>query len=272
MGGSHQQNHVSSALIHQYSPNNGTDSGQDTAAVEEGSEMLFARMTDASPEETTSEPYRDSGRTFYLGEAFSLAFVVKTVCSPSGDSLDHKVHYPIPRSVDDSARNVFHDKSLAAEDLAALRAKGAYDLPPKQVGEKLLLTFFESFYPAYPVFDRKEIAVLYKEGRLSYLVLHTIFYIAITICDDDLLHATGFANRYQARLAYYVRAKALYDADQERDKVKLTAVLFLLGFWWQGPEDQKDSWYWLGAAISLGQTLGMHRSYVLHSLAETPNI
>ncbi|RDL35491.1 uncharacterized protein BP5553_07422 [Venustampulla echinocandica] len=226
-------------------------------------------MADASPEQQTSEAYRESGRTFYLGEAFSLAFVVKTVCSPSGDNTEARVHYPIPKSVDDTARNVSHQKSLIPEELTLLRAKGAYDLPPKDVSEKLILAFFESFHPAYQVFDRGEIAALYEQGRLSFLVLQTIYFIASTVCNNDLLRAARFNNRSQAQTTFYLRAKSLYDFDQERDKVRLTAVLFLFGFWWQGPEDQKDTWHWLGAAISLAQTLGMHRSTVRSGLSPT---
>jgi hypothetical protein len=253
----YDQDNGQSAPI-QYSPSSSTD--RRAAQAEEGSEMLYARMADASTEQTITESYRDSGRTFYLGEAFSLAFVVKTVCSPSGDTTEDRVHYPIPRSVDDSARNVFEETTLRPEQIVMLQAQGAYTLPSRNIGERLFLTFFESFYPAYPVFDRSEIIESYENGRLSFLMLQTIYYIAATLCDEALLQEAGFINRYQALITYYVRAKALYDADDERDKVKLTAVLFLLGFWWKGPEDQKDSWHWLGASISLAQTLGMHRS------------
>ncbi|KAK5001611.1 hypothetical protein LTR39_006911 [Cryomyces antarcticus] len=36
--------------------------------------------------------------------------------------------------------------------------------------------------------------------------------------------------------------------------------LFLMSFHWTRPTDQKDTWHWLGATISLALTLGMHRS------------
>lgn len=101
---------------------------------------------------------------------------------------------------------------------------------------------------------------MYDRNEASLLVLQTIYFIAVSICDDDLLDRVGFTDRYQARRVFYLRAKGLYDADYEKDKVILAAVLFLLGFWWQGPEDQKDTWHWVGCAISLAQTLGMHRS------------
>jgi hypothetical protein len=224
--------------------------------------MLYARIADTCAERTASESNPVGRRTYYLGETFSLGFVVKNVCSPDGTSRQDRVHYPIPSSVDDSARGAFHDEKLSSEELAVLKAKRVYDFPRKDIGEKLFRAFFVDFFPAYPVFDRREIEALYNQDKLSPLVQNTIYFIASTICEEQLLQQCGFSERSQARTTFYLRAKALYDADQERDKVKLTAVLFLLGFWWNGPEDQKDTWFWLGAAISLGQTLGMHRSLV----------
>uniref|UniRef100_A0A0D2Y6K0 Zn(2)-C6 fungal-type domain-containing protein n=1 Tax=Fusarium oxysporum (strain Fo5176) TaxID=660025 RepID=A0A0D2Y6K0_FUSOF len=58
--------------------------------------------------------------------------------------------------------------------------------------------------------------------------------------------------------------KTLYDAGHEKDATHLTAALHLLSFWWLGPSDQKDSWYWHGCAVTLAQSLGMHRSPTWH--------
>lgn len=33
-----------------------------------------------------------------------------------------------------------------------------------------------------------------------------------------------------------------------------------MSFWWATPVDSKDTWHWLGIAISLALTIGMHRS------------
>jgi hypothetical protein len=58
----------------------------------------------------------------------------------------------------------------------------------------------------------------------------------------------------------YNRAKDLYDADYETDKITVSQALFLMSFWRAGPLLEKDTRHWLGAAISLAQTKGMHRS------------
>lgn len=95
---------------------------------------------------------------------------------------------------------------------------------------------------------------------MSMLVLQTIYLLALTVCREELVIKAGFPDRATARRMHYLRAKALYDVDYEKDRNNFAAVLFLLGFWLAGPEDQKDTWHWLGSAISLEQTLGMHRS------------
>lgn len=36
-------------------------------------------------------------------------------------------------------------------------------------------------------------------------------------------------------------------------------TLVLLSLWWKAPNEPKDGWHWLGLAISLARTLGLHR-------------
>lgn len=97
-------------------------------------------------------------------------------------------------------------------------------------------------------------------GRASPLVLQTIALLGFTMGSDELVRAAGFSDRCTARKTHYLRAKALYDADYENDRMNLVAVLLLLGFWWASYDDQKDTCYWVGCATTLAQSLGMHRS------------
>jgi Fungal specific transcription factor domain len=224
--------------------------------------MLFARLAES---DTKSETTRitNSGRSVYLGEPFSLAFVVQRVCSPSeADSTSNKMHYAIPDTVDEKARNLFYDHKKEREEFEFLRHRGMFDVPEKSVSDKLIHVYFDCMHPAWPIFDRDKFARLYEENMLSPLVCQIVYFLAVTLCDESLLHEAGFKSRYKARIAFYTRAKALYHADYERDKVTLVSALFLMGFWWGGPVDEKDTWHWLGDSIGLAQTMGMHRSSV----------
>jgi hypothetical protein len=219
--------------------------------------MLFARITETSPGEDQTELPVSNGRTFYLSEPFSLSYMVNVVCSPPGSAQGAVVHFPIPASVSERTGDGIY---MGAAQKEYLKSCKAFEMVKKPVSDELLRLYFEYFHPAYPVFDRNVFAALYRVDRLSPLVMQTIYYIGATLCDEELLRGAGFTDRSDACITFYLRAKALYDCDYERDKVTITAVLFILGFVWQNPEDQKDSWHWLGHAISLAQTLGMHRS------------
>ncbi|TPX11539.1 uncharacterized protein E0L32_007750 [Thyridium curvatum] len=124
----------------------------------------------------------------------------------------------------------------------------------------IVSAFFRSVHPGFPVLDRSAFELRYHQGTASLFLLQTVFFLSATVCDDNIFEGSQIGNRAQARRAFYNRAKLLYDADYETDNTLLTACLFLLGFWWQRPQEQKDSWHWLGCAISLAQTMGMHRS------------
>ncbi|KAG8674249.1 hypothetical protein FPOAC1_000213 [Fusarium poae] len=94
-----------------------------------------------------------------------------------------------------------------------------------------------------------------------------MFLVAFIFCDEDLIRDAGFGDRVAARKYHYLRAKTLYDVDHETDGDILAASLHLLGFWWNGPDDQKDAWFWLGCATSYAQSLGLHRSTVASRLS-----
>lgn len=234
--------------------------------LREGPEMLYARMVDSQPSEREPNFQADNARSFYMGESFSLSFVVNSIYNSPGQGANVKRHYPIPTNVAEHARDAAEGlKDSDPATISYLEMRGAFSLPPRDVSDELIRVFFKSFHPAYPVFDRQAFCALYRQGSVSFLAIQTIFFLSFTSCSDSLLQRAGYQDRLTARRTCYLRAKALYDMDYEKDKVQLAAVLFLLGFWWEGPEDQKDTWHWLGSAIGLAQTLGMHRSYVFLS-------
>jgi hypothetical protein len=54
--------------------------------------------------------------------------------------------------------------------------------------------------------------------------------------------------------------KLLYDFDYESDRLILVQGLLLMTYWYETPDDQKDTWHWMGVAISLAHTIGLHRN------------
>ncbi|GAB1193448.1 hypothetical protein APSETT444_002664 [Aspergillus pseudonomiae] len=203
------------------------------------------------------------------GEPTSLSYVVEVVYSPNDGSTEPlKVHYPIPASIADRP-----DTNHAPRLEEPVSLQEAFIMPPRNVADQLIQAFFRKLHPAFPVFDRQRFTRLYHQGQASPLVLQTIFFLGFTVGSEELVHTAGYSERATARKTHYLRAKALYDADYENDRMNLVAVLLLFGFWWAGPEDQKDPCHWIGCAIALAQSLGMHRYNTLvvtDTLASTP--
>lgn len=54
--------------------------------------------------------------------------------------------------------------------------------------------------------------------------------------------------------------KCLYDMDKGTDKLILIQAVILLGFWYSDVQDHTGAWYWIGIAISLAQSIGLHRA------------
>ncbi|KXH31889.1 hypothetical protein CSIM01_02441 [Colletotrichum simmondsii] len=187
----------------------------------------------------------------------SLSYIVEVVHRPKDGSTEPvKVHYPIPACIaDQSAYN--HVPKV----IETISLQEALTMPAPHIADQLIRPFFEIMHVAYPVFDRENFSRQYRQGQASPLVLQAMFLLGFTVCDDSLIEEAGFTDRATARRTHYLRAKALYDAEYESDHMNLVAVMLLLGFWWAGPEDQKDNCYWVNCAATMAQSLGMHRSH-----------
>ncbi|KAF4345614.1 cutinase transcription factor 1 alpha [Fusarium beomiforme] len=224
---------------------------------------LTAEAT-ARSNESDSQQQSLSGndRSYFLGDSSSLSYIVEMICSPrSGVSEPVKVHYPIPASIADRA------VVPTRPQVEPLGIQDALTMPSKEISDRLVYTFFEIIHPPYPVIDRRAFSEAYKQGKASPTLLHAMYLATFILCDESLIEAAGFSDRTAARKHHYLRMKTLYDVDHETDRNALTAAVFLLGFWWNGPDDQKDSWFWLGCATSCAQSLGMYRSAVSSRLS-----
>ena len=191
----------------------------------------------------------------YTDDSSTLHYVIELSHRPEGGSTEPlTVHHPIPASI--AVRPGTESNQLETP----VSLQEALTLPASDILRRLIYTFFDKIHPAYPVFDRERFTHLYSTGQASPMVLQTICLLGFTIGSDELVLAAGFTDRATARKTHFLRAKALYDADYESDRMNLAAVMLLFGFWWAGPDDQKDTCHWVGCAVSYAQSLGMHRS------------
>jgi hypothetical protein len=148
--------------------------------------------------------------------------------------------------------------SRRARKIEQLTREGAFDFPEPAVCEMLLQAYFEWFHPCFPVVDRVEISKSCNDKTISPLLLQSMLFIGASLCNDKALHDAGFHDRYETKFLFYDRGKEIFDAECETDSLSKMQAVFLLSFWRSTPGHEKDTRYWLGAAISLAQTGGLH--------------
>ncbi|KAI5458208.1 fungal-specific transcription factor domain-containing protein [Mariannaea sp. PMI_226] len=165
---------------------------------------------------------------------------------------------------------------MPPEDVAYIRAKGVFSLPPLKFRDALMQSYFRHVHPFCPVLDASEFIPQYEQGRVSLLLLWSMYVAATSFIDEGLFSDESFPTRLALKRTAYQRAKAsqhslplkrsllnaLYDADYEKDKITLIQSVFLLGFWYTGTDDRAGPWHWNGIAIALSQGMGLHRRLV----------
>lgn len=223
--------------------------------------MLYARIA----EESVDQPQRlvtDGTKSTFLGEAFSLTYVVYSVLSPflaSGHTVQGRLHFPLT-GLSPTSPAVISRQEIFSRQLNYLRSQNILYMPPAARQHELLQAYFNYFHPAFPTVNQAQFLNSISSSEVSLLVLNAVLMIAVTVCEEETLHDLRIGDRYQARRVFYVQAKAIYDAEKEPDKVANVTGVFLISFWWGEPDDQKDSWHWLGVASSMAQSMGMHRT------------
>jgi hypothetical protein len=187
-----------------------------------------------------------------LEEFSNMALLVKEYQGPVG------VHYPLPKLVKDrdlSAR-------LDPAELAILHSRGALLLPPRPLCDELVHAYFEWIAPVVPVINRTSFMQRYNDpgNPPSLLLMQCLLLAGCRVCTTPLL-LDSQGSAIPAATLFYQRAKALYDADYEEDRITLVQALVLMGWYWEDPgRVPKNVFYWNGLAVSVAQGCGMHRN------------
>ncbi|KAF3359195.1 Pectin lyase [Verticillium dahliae VDG1] len=154
---------------------------------------------------------------------------------------------------------------IASEDVKYLHTKGALSLPPLPLQTALLQAYVEYVHPYMPLLDLREFlgAVNARDGlcgQVSLFLYQAIMFAATAFVDMKALKEAGYSTRKAARRSFFSKTRLLYDFDYESDRLVLVQALLLMTYWYETPDDQKDTWHWMGVAISLAHTIGLHRN------------
>ncbi|RAK85696.1 cutinase transcription factor 1 alpha [Aspergillus costaricaensis CBS 115574] len=199
-------------------------------------------------------PIKEAGRVAYLGESSNLSLLVQ-----DRHGTTDVVHYPLPPNMGGTPARLTDLDSL---ELDILHQRGAFLLPPKPLCDELVEAYFKWVAPVVPIVNRSRFMRQYRDPKNppSLLLLQAILLAGSRVCTNpQLMDANGSTT--PAAMTFYKRAKALYDANYEDDRVTIVQALVLLGWYWEGPEDvTKNVFYWTRVAMVVAQGSGMHRS------------
>ncbi|KAL7949817.1 fungal-specific transcription factor domain-containing protein [Trichoderma barbatum] len=211
----------------------------------------------------TRAPITEAGRVAYLGESSNLTLLVHD----RQGSAD-VVHYPLPENVRGSRARL---TELDNVEIDILHQRGAFLLPPRSLCDELIDAYFQWVHPIVPVINRTRFMRQYRDPKNppSLLLLQAVLLAGSRVCQNaQLMDANGSTT--PAALTFYKRAKALYDANYEDDRVTIVQSLLLMGWYWEGPEDvTKNVFYWSRVATIVAQGSGMHRSVERSQLSKS---
>ncbi|KAH7189896.1 N-terminal binuclear Zn cluster-containing protein [Fusarium oxysporum] len=153
--------------------------------------------------------------------------------------------------------------NVAAEDVGYLRSKGALSVPSVPLQNALLQAYVEYVHPYMPLelfpFLNAINAGDGRAGKVSLLMYQAVMFAATAFVDKVALLEAGYATRKAARKAFFQKTRLLHDFDCEPNQLVVVQALLLMTYWYETSEDQKGAWHWIGVAISLAYTMGLHQ-------------
>jgi hypothetical protein len=174
-------------------------------------------------------PIKEAGRVAYLGESSNLSLLVHDRYGTTD-----VVHYPLPENVRGAKARV---NELDNMEIEILHQRGAFLLPPRALCDELVEAFFKWVAPVVPVINRNRFMRQYRDTKNppSLLLLQAILLAGSRVCTNpQLMDSSGSTT--PAAMTFYKRAKALYDANYEDDRVTIVQSVILMGWYWEGPE------------------------------------
>ncbi|KAF5256013.1 hypothetical protein FOXYS1_13536 [Fusarium oxysporum] len=177
---------------------------------------------------------------------------IANICEPEG--ADKSGHFLLPNGI---------VTSLDPEDQEYLRRKGAFVFPEARVRDSLVRAYFHYVHPFFPIIDVQDFLPKHESATLDRVSAHLLWSMYLAACNflvEDVVRAAGYATRKEMKRSIYRKAKALYDMQHEKDRTTLIQAVLLMGFYSSDTEDKTGPWHWIGVAIGLSQTAGLHRN------------
>ncbi|KAF1946127.1 hypothetical protein EJ02DRAFT_450899 [Clathrospora elynae] len=154
---------------------------------------------------------------------------------------------------------------IGPDEISYLEKKGALTVPRGTLRSEMLRAYVEFVHPYMPLLDLHDFLTMIdrrdgSKGKVSLILFQAVMFAGSAFVDMEHLRTAGYATRKAARKDFFQKTRILYDFDYESDRVSLVQALLLLTYYYETPDDQKDTWHWMGVATSVAHTIGLHRN------------
>ncbi|KAF9891522.1 hypothetical protein FE257_003989 [Aspergillus nanangensis] len=154
-------------------------------------------------------------------------------------------------------------RHIAARDLDYLADKGALSIPDNVLRDEILRAYVTMVHPFMPTVDLEDflVPIIHGDGRgsVSLILFQAVMFAGVSYIDTNLLQSRGYSSKKAARKTFFGRVRLLYGLEVEQEHLPLLQAVLLMTYWYDCPDDGKNSWYWTGIALSLAQVVGIHR-------------
>ncbi|KHN96833.1 uncharacterized protein MAM_05389 [Metarhizium album ARSEF 1941] len=174
----------------------------------------------------------------YFDEERGILSLVMNISHDDGSKSSRSVFAPVNDTT-----------ALTPRDLQHLEQKGCFTLPSREMQDVLLRAYFHNVHPFAPIVDVADFVHRYATGKVSVLLLWSMFVAAASFIDEKLPTSELGATRIEVKSTSFQRAKALYELEYEKEAIVLIQSTYLMSYWLRGLDNMNGPWYWLGIAI-----------------------
>ena len=160
-------------------------------------------------------------------------------------------------------------------DFNYLSIHDALTAPSEALQLKLLQNYVSYIHPHLPFLNLKDfLGILgYRQfhhckdqmstrgspAQISFLLFQAVIFAGSTVTDSETLREAGYSNRSEVEMALFRRVRLLHDFDTCSDRLSLLQTLVLMSYVKMDTPDGKGHLHWLGLAVSLALSMGLHR-------------
>ncbi|KAL4876054.1 fungal-specific transcription factor domain-containing protein [Aspergillus karnatakaensis] len=160
--------------------------------------------------------------------------------------------------------------------LAFIKAQGNLKVPIQKVMDVFTKHYFLYVHPCLPVIDEAVFWGKYRSvdgsaGKISTLLFQAMLFAASSFVPIEAAKECGYDSLISARDDLYRRAKRLYEAGIEKDRLVISQAALLLTYYTTDAERSTNS-HWLRIAIRYAKKERAHLYYHLHPSRKTTDL